>query len=168
MQGPMLQAILEDRFKLKVHHEAKEIAIYELTVAKNGPKLMPFKQGSCSPVDPTKDEPPPPFDKQCRTRASRNGLNTIQEAQGISLDMFAQFFLTAWVGRPVANKTGIPGLFDFHIEYGPLNPPATTQSDVTPAPSIFTAVEEFGLKLEATKGRGDFLVIDSIERPTEN
>ena len=84
--------------------------------------------------------------------------------------MFAQFFLTTFLGRPVVNKTGIPGLFDFHLEYANpgLNPGAGTQPDVPLAPSIFAAVEELGLKLESAKGPGDILVIDGIVRPTEN
>src|SRR6185436_16018450 len=55
MQGPMLQTILEDRFKIKVHKEAREIAVDALVVAKNGPKLKPFVEGSCVRLQPGYD-----------------------------------------------------------------------------------------------------------------
>jgi hypothetical protein len=64
MHGPMLQALLEDRFKLKIHRETREAPAYALTVAKGGPKLHPFKEGSCVPLDLDKileQFPPPPF-----------------------------------------------------------------------------------------------------------
>ena len=54
----MLQALLEDRFKLKIHRESREVAVYALTVAKGGPKLKPFKEGSCTPVDLANPAPP--------------------------------------------------------------------------------------------------------------
>ena len=51
MEGPMLQALLEDRFKLKIHRVTREIPVYELTVAPKGFKLTPMKEGSCTPID---------------------------------------------------------------------------------------------------------------------
>jgi uncharacterized protein (TIGR03435 family) len=81
------------------------------------------------------------------------------------------------MGRPVIDKTGINGMFDFHLRFSldeatvgmPIRggePDAT--SDIA-APSIFTAVQEqLGLKLEQAKGPGEFLVIDGVERPSEN
>jgi len=61
MQGPMLQALLEDRFKLKIHHGTREIPVYNLTVAKDGSKLQPFKEGSCTPNDFLLNPFPPPL-----------------------------------------------------------------------------------------------------------
>ena len=52
MQGPLLQTLLENRFKLKIHRETREIPIYELVVAKGGPKLKPFREGICSRCPP--------------------------------------------------------------------------------------------------------------------
>ncbi len=75
--------------------------------------------------------------------------------------------------RPVIDKTGIPGMFTFHVEFAfddstPGLRPAPSD-EPGGGPSIFTAVQEqLGLKLEPTKGPGDFLVIDSVERPSEN
>jgi uncharacterized protein (TIGR03435 family) len=77
--------------------------------------------------------------------------------------------------RPLVDKTGIPGKFDFHLNFALEDPSrilipdkAAAPLDGAVGPSIFTAIEDLGLKLEATKGPGTFLVIDSIERPTEN
>lgn len=78
--------------------------------------------------------------------------------------------------RPVVDKTGITGLFDFHLEFSPdeTTPgfhPGTPEDGLTDrrGPSIFTAVQEhLGLKLESAKGSREFLVIDHVERPSEN
>jgi uncharacterized protein (TIGR03435 family) len=88
------------------------------------------------------------------------------QAEGISVDQFSRMLS---LDRPVINKTRITGLFDFHVEYAnPTLSTAAQQADVPAGPSIFTVVEQLGLKLESAKGPGDFLVIDSIETPTEN
>jgi uncharacterized protein (TIGR03435 family) len=59
MMGPMLQTLLEDRFKLRIHHETKEGPVYVMTVAKGGSKLQPAKEGSCTPLDLNHLPPPP-------------------------------------------------------------------------------------------------------------
>jgi uncharacterized protein (TIGR03435 family) len=176
MQGPMLQALLEDRFKLKIHRETREVPVYTVTVAKGGPKLLPFKVGSCVPM-PTPPARPEPGQKVCG-EARMGGKGTIPptmnvELPGVSLDEWSKY-LGGLLDRPVIDKTGITGLFDFHMEFVldestpgvRLTFPA---SDDPPGPSIFTAVQEqLGLKLESAKGPGEFLIIDSVERPTEN
>jgi uncharacterized protein (TIGR03435 family) len=177
MEGPMLQALLEDRFKLQLHRASKEIPVYALTVAKSGSKLLPFKEGSCIAVDFTKPPipPPPPGQKSCNAVVGgRRGSNTKLEAQAITLDYFSKL-LSLVLDRPVIDKTGIRGKFDFHLLYlvdqttpGVLLPDFGP-SDDSPAASIFTVVQEqLGLKLEPTKGAREFLVIDHVERPTEN
>jgi len=175
MQGPMLQALLEDRFKLKIHRETREVPVYALTVAKGGPKLHAFKEGSClaQTVPPT---PPEPGQRLCGgPKIGGKGTTpttAILEYNGVSLDELKA--LGEFLGRPVINKTGIAGLFDFHLEFVldestpgvRLSFPA---SDDDPGPSIFTAIQEqLGLKLDSAKGPGEFLVIDSVERPSEN
>jgi uncharacterized protein (TIGR03435 family) len=71
------------------------------------------------------------------------------------------------IGRLVIDKTGLAGLFDIHLEYAPSR--AAAQADNSTGPSIFTAVEEqLGLKLSSDKGQVEVLVIDHIERPSEN
>jgi uncharacterized protein (TIGR03435 family) len=166
MNGPMLQALLEDRFKLRIHRETKEVPVYVLIAAKNGSKLHPFVEGSCS--DGQDGKP------RCGLGGIRvQGPILTLEARKIGLAEFSQNILSV-LDRPVIDKTGIAGLFDFRLEFVPdeTTPalPRLRLSDDSPAgPSIFTAMqEELGLKLEPAKGPGEFLVIDSVERPSEN
>jgi len=172
MRGPMMQALLEDRFQLKVHREIKEIPVYELTVAKRGPKLVPFREGSCNPMDFSKFPPSPP-ENMCISRATMNGVNVTVEARGATLSDFCKLFLNR-LDRPVIEKTGISGKFNFHLIYAPETDtdaagPGSTVPDSLPGPSIFTALQEqLGLKLERTKGPGEALVIDRVEKPSVN
>jgi uncharacterized protein (TIGR03435 family) len=173
MNGPMLQSLLEDRFKLKIRRGTREVSVYALTVAKNGPKLQPFKEGSCTPVDRTQFVPfhPPSPDQvlaNCHATGRGAGPNLKVEAQGMSIADFVKIFLDSHtVDRPVIDKTGITGLFDFHLEYAPDR--GAPSDDPATGPSIFTALQEqLGLKLEPGKGPQEFLVIDSVERPSEN
>jgi uncharacterized protein (TIGR03435 family) len=180
MHGPMLQALLEDRFQLKVHRETRDTPVYALTVAKGGAKLQPFKEGSCNPYDIAATfPPPPPPENPCRSRGTMEGGMLTVNTQATTLDDFARFVLGV-MDRPVINKTGIQGRFDFHLEYAPDEtsspavrdpsglPRAPTVTDPS-GPSIFTAVQrQLGLRLEPTKGPGEYLVIDRVERPSEN
>jgi uncharacterized protein (TIGR03435 family) len=185
MSGPMLQALLEDRFKLKVHWETREVPVYLLTVAKGGPKLQPFKEGSCIIADLTQFPPPPlaPGERRCASFLRAAGQNATIDAEGITLDDLSTSLLKGAAGRPVLNRAGIAGRFDFHMEYAntnttlppvaPLNNPdrpssAAPQADTPASPSIFTVMEQLGLKLETGKGPENILVVDSAERPTEN
>jgi bla regulator protein BlaR1 len=179
MSGPMMQALLEDRFKLKIRRESREVPVYALTVAKSGPKLRPFQEGSCIPVDFAKGPPSSPGQKNCSAVIGGGGPNVTLKGQAASLDYFSKLLGLA-VDRPVIDKTGITGLFDFHLVFakdevtprflpgGDMAGPRTEPSDDPAGPTIFTAIQQFGLKLEPTKGPRDFLVIDHVERPTEN
>jgi bla regulator protein BlaR1 len=177
MEGPMLQALLEDRFKLKVHRETRELPVYALTVGKGGFKLPRVVEGSCVVPDPSIWPPPPapPGKTRCFNTGvgGRKGPNTVLNQDETTLDGFAKL-LGLVLDRPVIDRTGLAGKYNFHltfaidettprvVEFGP-------PSDDPPAPSIFTVVQEqLGLKLEATKGPRDFLVIDHVERPSEN
>jgi uncharacterized protein (TIGR03435 family) len=173
MMGPMMQALLEDRFRLRVHRETREIPVYALTVAKSGPKLKPFREGSCTPktssaAPPLEGQPP-----VCKAFASSNGSNMmIWEGPGMTLDEFSDFVMVASAfgfkfDRPLINRTGIAGRFDFHMEFA-INDMLAAPSDSS-GQSIFTAIQQqLGLRIEPAKGHGEFLVIDHIERPTEN
>jgi bla regulator protein blaR1 len=186
MRGLMLQALLEDRLKLKVRRETREVPAYALTVGKN-PKLKPSEEGSCVVLDFSKppafvpgEKPPVPCGLAMR---KRGGQGVKWEVHGASLDELARALGTD-LDRIVINKTGIAGRFDFYLEFapdettaglnslrGPDGPVFTPGSASDPAggPSIFTAIQEqLGLKLEAAKGPREFLVIDRVERPTEN
>ena len=164
MYGPMLRGLLEDRFHVKVHKEVREVPIYSLVVGKNGPKLRAAKPGSCVPLDmdhlPAPGQPIPSI---CgRIPIQRNGTKTVLSAYGITLPRFAGRALLGSVDRPVFDKTGIEGMFDIHLEF------STDDSDLL-APSIYLAVQDqLGLKLVPDKGPMEVLVIDQIERPSEN
>jgi uncharacterized protein (TIGR03435 family) len=163
MNGPMLQALLEDRFQLKVHRETREIPVYDLTVAKGGPKLRAFKEGSCT---------------HCGANGTMKGSNFLLHGQGVTSDELAKS-LAIGLDRPVIDQTGLAGKFDFELEFardqamGPAfrdpNQVIPAAADLSTGPSIFTAIQEqLGLKLEPAKGPGEFLVIDSVERPSGN
>jgi len=181
MEGPLLQTLLENRFKLKIHRETREIPVYDLVVAKGGPKLKPFQEGSCIPppaIDLTKGIQPwpalPPGKRYCMTGGGARGPNFSMQAQGMSLDEFANFLSSG--PRPVVNKTGIKGVFEFTLEFGLDDDGRQRLTEITgndpgepTAPPVFTAIQEqLGLKLESAKGKGEFLVIDHVERPDEN
>ena len=184
MQGPMLQALLEDRFKLKLHHETREVPVYDLVVAKGGPKLTPFVEGSCVPFETPVifTEPPtlPEGQRYCRRGGGGGGANhpnLVFDDDGTTLDLFCKDFLNSVGedGRRVVDKTGLTGKYTIHLEYAPTDAmrgnmalKGASPSEPT-APEIFTALQEqLGLKLVPDKGPGDFLVIDYIEPPTPN
>jgi uncharacterized protein (TIGR03435 family) len=159
----MFPSILADRFKLVVHHETRELPLYVLSVAKGGPKLKPS-----APAAPT----PRP-----RGMMINNGKVTANDAQ---LSMLVTV-LSRTLGRTIIDRTGLTGNYDFTLEYapeegGPQQPGAGAAaggalpaSPSDSAPSIFTALQEqLGLKLESTKGPVDVIVIDHIEKPSEN
>src|SRR5580692_9203818 len=94
MEGPMLQALLEDRFELRAHFEAKgEVPAYLLTVAKGGPKLQRFKEGSCTPIESNEFLPPPlaPGEKRCpgSVLAGAEPNINVLDVRGVTLDQFA-------------------------------------------------------------------------------
>jgi uncharacterized protein (TIGR03435 family) len=171
LNGPMLQALLEDRFKLRVHRETREVPVYALTVAEGGPKLEPF-QGSCTPRDFDK----PPSDADCGTvRGYGNGFH--MKAASLA-DLCAGF--SVLLDRPVIDKTGLAGRFNMRVDlpgedHGLLNRPrslpAVSNPTAPPPPAVpFDAVKaamkKLGLNLDPTKGPGEFLVIDHVEKPS--
>lgn len=143
----MLRPVFEERFHLKGHIEKREIAVYDLVVAKGGPKL---KQAA-------PDEAPKSY-----MRMQDEG-----KIDSVSMPLTAMLpMLNTEAGRPVVDKTDLTGKYDFILDYMPAAKAAT---DETGGPSIFTAVEEqLGLKLEPAKEPMDVLVIDSIEQPAAN
>jgi uncharacterized protein (TIGR03435 family) len=168
----MVQSLLADRFKLTLHHESKDLPIYALIVAKNGPKLH---ESSVSREDSVPLGPGgPPNGPQPRhsIRMGRGELSIDAER----LDMFAEV-LSHQLGLTVVNKTGLKGNYDFKLKWTPDEseshmpggPPANAAPPDASGPSIFTALQEqLGLKLESQKGPVDTIVIDHVERPSEN
>jgi uncharacterized protein (TIGR03435 family) len=178
MVGAMLQSLLEERFQLKVHVEPRDKPVYLLTVAKGTPKLTPSKEGSCVPLDlnnlPKPGAPQQVYCGMPRT-SFKNGAFSA-DVVGATMDEFTGRMLANQVDRPVIDKTGLTGRFDIHLEFARdmtgmmLNgnsapPPPPNDSG---APSIFTAIQQLGLKLSPDKAPIDVIVVDSAQKPSEN
>ena len=173
LNGPMLQALLEERFKLKLHHERRDIPAYILTVAAGGPHLEPFR-GTCT----SRDFDDPPSDADCAT--GRGYGNTIHLGAVTIEDLCAS--LLVFLNRPVVDQTGIAGRFNLTLDFSPEDPqllnrpralPALSNPRVSPPPPIrfeaaSNAMKSLGLNLEPAQAPGDFLVMDAIERPSAN
>jgi uncharacterized protein (TIGR03435 family) len=160
----MMQAVLEDRFKLKVHREKKEFPLYVLTVTKGGSKLKAALPGD------TYANGLKGLDGITRGDSifSNNGTLT---GQGISIARLCDY-LGAVLHRMVEDRTGLTGKFDFTLQSAPDERKAAGAEDngaTNSAPSVFTALQEqLGLKLESTKGPVETIVIDHAEMPSEN
>jgi len=159
----MLQTLLADRFKLAVHRETKEGAIYALVVAKNGPKLQEVKGTDCKVTPGCGDF----------SRISPNGYLSGPMVSVLDLaDVLSRFI----VGRPVRDQTGINGIFNVTLQwtregYKPRED-GVSNNEPQPdgnGPSLFAALQEqLGLKLEAQKGSIETIVIDHAEKASEN
>ena len=171
----MLQALLEDRFQMKVHRETKTLPVYALTVAKSGLKLHP---ANCI-TQPAAGEKPLNI---CESRYGNKGLNRTLDWTGTNMADLTRFALPNIMGRTVIDKTGLQGSFDIHLEWtpdqategitgsqSPGNPGGPAPLGDATAISIFTAFQEqLGLKLESDKGPVEVIVIDHVERPSSN
>jgi uncharacterized protein (TIGR03435 family) len=172
MRGPMLQKLLEDRFALKIRRETREGRVYLMTVAKGGPKIPPF-QGGCTPISLAHPVPIPAGQNSCRATFQAKGANQTFDDPGFDVDSFALWITrAAGLDGPLLNKTGLTGYFHFHVEFlsnRKPGDPGVTPTDDPPYPSIFTALpEQLGLKVEAGKGPREFLVVDHLEKPSQN
>ena len=172
----MLQGLLEERFQLKIHKETKELPIYELVVAKDGAKLKSVPEPP-RPIPGTPPGPLPAPGGPMPPGSFRIGRGEMM-GSAIPIENFLQS-LSTMLGRTVVNKTGLTGFFDVQLhwapdagETGPFGPVPGVQPPppADPAgPSIFTALQEqLGLRLESSKGPVEVVVIDSIEKPSEN
>ena len=174
---PMLQTLLEDRLQLKFHHETKELPIYVLAVAKAG-KLHESEKGECPPMP--NGLPPPPEPGKLPSPPCGGIFRTPGHVAGQKTTM-AQLtdLLSNSTGRVVLDKTGLTGKYDINLDYTP----EQSQLQLLPGgdpdmpfprpdpngPSLFTALQEqLGLKLESQKGPVEIMVIDHVERPSEN
>jgi uncharacterized protein (TIGR03435 family) len=177
MRGPMMQTLLEDRFQLKTHRETREVSAYIMTVARGGPKLKPTEEGSCTHLDPTDlaQSPNPGGGKPwCLVpMLTSRGPTTVFDVRGINLDAFAKT-LRPPDRRPVINLTGLTGAFDIHLEWEPdVSGSSTPDDGAASLPSSHMAAiaatrEQLGLRLDPGKGTREFLVIDRVEKPSEN
>jgi uncharacterized protein (TIGR03435 family) len=184
----MLQGLLEDRFQLKIHREAREVPVYALTVAKGGPKLQAAQPGKCFAMDPGHPVPPsqrPPGLMPCGIFAPSPTKDGVYMYSTTLTYFCAQ--LSVVLDRDAVDRTGIAGVFDVHVDIHVDVPPADSSpgdpaggmsgppGPLVPASptdplgsAIFTAIQKLGLRLDPAKGSGEFLVIDRAEKPSEN
>lgn len=148
----MLQAVLADRFQLKLHKVTRELPVYDLVVARGGLKIQPTPEG--------------------KDHGYSMGMGKLT-GNGVELDSLA-FSLSNEVGRIIVNKTGLTGGYSMDLKWQPDSMAAGAVSGGSSAagdalPDLFTALEEqAGLKLEPAKGPADVYVIDHVEKPSEN
>ncbi|HTX36286.1 MAG TPA: M56 family metallopeptidase [Bryobacteraceae bacterium] len=178
----MMQSLLAERFKLAAHFETREVPVFVLTLVKAGklgPKLIPHADGP--PCDRPGPSPgrgllgfPPGCDSLAVIRKA-NGALMLAGYRNATMEMVANSLSVLELDRPVVDQTGLSGRFDYTIEWAPepTGPPASASpAAVPPEPLGATAVpalrDQLGLKLESTKAPFQILVIDHLERPTEN
>jgi uncharacterized protein (TIGR03435 family) len=163
----MLQSLLQERFQLKAHRESRNLPVYNLVLIKKGPKLS---------MDQTPPDPRQRFIQFSSSRDQqatlpRGAMRLITEASGVTLSGTAipvsqvVSLLQGRSDRMIFDKTDFSGLFDIHLEFSPTaTTSVTAESDV----SLFTAIQEIGLKLESAKAPVEVLVIDSVLKPSVN
>ncbi len=171
-RAAMWQALFADRMKLRAHVEEREQDTYALVVASSdgrlGPDLMPSTL-DCAPRAPGAPPPPPPdfsSPDAYRTRCGAMFGGGSVVAGSLTMDSFVRS-LSSMVGRLVNNRTRLEGGYTFTLRYAPRDgAPSTDPAD---PPDISTALQEqLGLKLQPETSTVPVLVIDHIERPTEN
>jgi len=180
----MWQALLEERFHLKLHFTTKDFTVYELSVAKNGPKLPKAGAGP--------ERPKPGFPVLApgarlgrlivpprNVRYTFRDYSTAEFIQMLAWPLSeegAQIYEGVFALGKVVDKTGLDGRYDFTFEFagrmsaGGAFPPPLPDGETDTAPALFDALQQqLGLKLEKTKAKLDVLVVDRVDRvPTEN
>jgi uncharacterized protein (TIGR03435 family) len=158
-QMQMLQALLAERFQLRFHTEQKDLSFYALTVTKSGAKL--------------RESTAPPDEQTVLINRVYPGDFIQLPARNATMAQFAAMLQRAVLDRPVLDKTGLSGKYDFDLEWTPDDsqfdghmPPI--KPDNSGKPDLFAAMQQLGLRLESAKGRVPVIVIDHVERPTEN
>jgi bla regulator protein BlaR1 len=171
----MMQSLLADRFQLAVHfetHESPVLALALIKPGKTGPNLRPHAEGP--PCDAPMAGPAQIFPPRCDVFAMtlKPGGTRMLGSRNITMDQVAGSLSTPGrLGRPVVDKTGLVGRFDFTIEWipDPNGPPPVAAPADPPGPSFQEALhDQLGLKLEAARAPVRTLVIDQVERPSEN
>jgi uncharacterized protein (TIGR03435 family) len=143
----MLQAMLEDRFRLVVHRETRTLSVYLLEVAKNGPKLK---------------------ESTATTGGMSAGPRMIKYTHATMRELVDQ--LSSYFGRQVLDRTKLKGQYEVNLRFAPVDAnPSVEAAQAETLPSIFSALEEqLGLRLRSGKGPVEVLVIDRAEKPSEN
>jgi len=190
MLGPMMQALLEERFKLKIHTETREVPVYNLVVTKGGPRLTMSRPGSCLSFDIEHPLPPP------KPGQSLPPICGMARIANMGFEMYGATMpelgvqLSRGLGRDIIDKTGIAGTYDIQVAlepgaagvFSPPPPPPPppggggsqqpapdNQPDTTDSFLVAQAIaQKLGLRLDSAKGPGPVLFIDHVEKPSEN
>lgn len=163
----MMRSLLTERFHLILHRGSKQGPVYELVVAKGGIKMKDAATDPNPPLGKGEDGKPV---RDLRWREKTSIM------QAFSMDFLAQLLSRpeAFVGRPVLDKTGLTGAYDFTLDWSYYSASAaarsgTADSDSTnDVPTIFTALGEIGLRLQPSTESMETIVIDHVEKPSEN
>ncbi len=164
MKGPMMRSLLEERFSLRIQWETKQRDLFELIVARTGPKLQRAKEAGCVVNDRNHPLPTPASGEAAPVLCGvlRANLRGGFDIAGVTMaDLCRQ--LSAYTDREILDKTGIAGVFDVHVD---LNP-----DDIAPdgdGSVVAAAVKKLGLQMREAKGSAQLLRIDHVERPSEN
>lgn len=177
----MMQALLRERFHLKMHVETRELPIYALEVAKGGPKFQPTAPPAPEPATEPESGTQPP--DQVTHRPSRPTstirISPTKAEMSVSGGTMKQLAMMLTVqgeagNRVIFDRTGLTGKYDWHLEWTPEGMGMAQKGDDgsppdSDAPGLFTALQEqLGLKLEPQKGPVQVVVIDHLEPPTPN
>jgi uncharacterized protein (TIGR03435 family) len=157
----MVQSLLEDRFKLKIHRETKDFPGYQLSIATGKAKLTPSSEVPMKVTIDGRTFTPGPG---CGTAGMRDGSHTICRAATMET-IAAQ--LSNSLKAPVVDRTGLTGTYDLHLRYIPDE--RALDPNMEPGPSLTRALQEdFGLTLKKGTAPVEVLVIDHMEKPSEN
>jgi uncharacterized protein (TIGR03435 family) len=170
----MIQSLLADRFKLTMHHEIRQLPVYALVLSrseKTGSQLQLHSENTKC-IDVPVGRPQPDVVPGVRWSPPCGGFRVVGNdlaGQNVMMERFAAT-LGILLDRNVVDRTGLAGTYDLilHFERSSVDPNAVAPDPLGP-PSIFTALQEqLGLKLESQTAPMDVLVIDHVEKPSEN
>lgn len=150
---PLMQALLADRFKLRVHREDKEMPVYALVVDAKGPKMKASAQGAITEAHTT----------------GSSGRAIVRSFSNFTMERFADLIRSNdGLDRPVVDKTGLLGTYEFTLTYVPQNRMGGRLDSGLDDVDIFAAVKELGLRLEPQRSSIEHLIVDHSEKPAEN
>jgi len=159
----MLQSLLADRFQLRFRFEPRQMDVFRLVMGRSGSKMREFRE-----ADPGLPEFRTPDGANVQGIHGHPARPSRLVGQGGAMLELADV-LTRIMGQTVVDATGLTGRYDFDFEWAP---ESTYQlpagGDPSDKPSIFTAIQQLGLRLDAGKGPVEVFVIDRIEKPSEN
>jgi uncharacterized protein (TIGR03435 family) len=171
----MMQSLLAERFQLAVHFETQRVPVLALTLikpGKTGPSLRPHADGPPCDAAPPANTFPPRCDVYAMT--GRPGGPSRLGSRNTTIDLLAGSLPSqGTLGRPVLDQTGLNGRFDFTLEWTP-EPSGPPPADGAPAPDppgptfLQALHDQLGLKLESTIGPVRIMIVDRVERPSEN